>query len=202
MATKSKREKDAAEATGDLADTTANVASDTEYLSDLTKECSTKAADFETRQGVRKGEIEALGKAIEIMSGGAVAGGTAYLPTLVQKGTSLAQLRSAGQSPLQKQVAQFLSDRATKSNSKILALMASRVAEDPFKKIKKMIEDMVSKLMEEANEEAEHKGFCDTEMGTNKATRDTKTEEVEKTSALVEELTARIARLESEAADL
>jgi len=202
MATKSQREKDAAEAKGDLADTTASVASDTEYLADLTKECSTKAADFETRQGVRKGEIEALSKAIEIMGGGAIAGGTKYLPTLVQKSTSLAQLRSAGQSPMQKQVAQFLSDRAQKSNSKILALMASRVAEDPFKKIKKMIEDMVSKLMEEANEEAEHKGFCDTEMGTNKATRDTKTEEVEKLSALIEALTSDIAMLGKEAAEL
>jgi len=202
MATKSKREKDGAEAKGDLADTTASVASDTAYLADLTKECSTKAADFETRQAVRKGEIEALSKAIEIMSGGAIAGGTKYLPSFVQKSTSLAQLRSAGQSPVQKQVARFLSDRAQKSNSKILALMASRVAEDPFKKIKKMIEDMVSKLMEEANEEAEHKGFCDTEMGTNKATRDTKTEEVEKLTALIEELTASIAKLGKEAADL
>merc|ERR1719487_2537640 len=56
--------------------------------------------------------------------------------------------------------------------------------------------------MEEANEEAEHKGFCDTEMGTNKATRDTKTEEVEKLSALIEELTADIAKLGKEAAEL
>lgn len=202
MATKAKREKDKSEASGDLADTTASVAADTTYLADLTKECSQKAADYETRQGVRAGEIEALGKAIEIMSGGAIAGGTKYLPTMVQKSTSLAQLRSAGQSPVQKQVAEFLSDRARRSNSKILSLMANRVAEDPFKKIKKMIEDMVSKLMEEANEEAEHKGFCDTEMGTNKATRDTKTEEVEKLTALIEELTADIAKLGKEAAEL
>merc|ERR1719181_2566238 len=104
--------------------------------------------------------------------------------------------------PVQKQVAKFLSDRAQKTNSKILSLIATRVAEDPFKKIKKMIEDMVSKLMEEANEEAEHKGFCDTEMGTNKNTRDTKTEEVEKLSALIEELTADIASLGKEAATL
>merc|ERR1719160_2450808 len=102
MATKSKREKDGAEAKGDLADTTASVASDTAYLADLTKECSTKAADFETRQAVRKGEIEALSKAIEIMGGGAIAGGSQHLPTLVQKSISLAQLRSSGQSPVQK----------------------------------------------------------------------------------------------------
>merc|ERR1719324_1325392 len=136
------------------------------------------------------------------MTGGAVAGGTKYLPSFIQKKTSFAQLRSAGQNPVQQRVAKFLEDRAHKVKSKILSLIAVRVAEDPFKKIKKMIEDMVSKLMEEANEEAEHKGFCDTEIGTNKNTRDTKTEEVEKLTALIEELTAHIAKLGSDAAAL
>merc|ERR1719146_556894 len=204
MKTKAQREKDGAQAESDLADTTASLASDTTYLSDLTKECSTKAADFENKQVVRAGEIEALMKAIEIMSGAAVGGGTKYLPTFIQKSshTALVQLRSAGQSPLQKQVASFLEDRARKVNSKILSFLAVRVKADPLAKIKKMIEDMVSKLMEEANEEAEHKGFCDTEMGTNKNTRDTKTEEVDKLTALIEELTADIAKLGTDAATL
>merc|ERR1719191_1593606 len=91
MSTKSKREKDEAEAKGDLADTTASVAADTTYLADLTKDCSSAAADFEAKQAVRAGEVEALMKAIEIMTGGAIAGGTQYLPTLVQKSTSFAQ---------------------------------------------------------------------------------------------------------------
>jgi uncharacterized coiled-coil DUF342 family protein len=204
MSTKAQREKDAAQAASDLADTTASLGSDTTYLADLTKECDTKAADYEARQVVRAGEVEALTKAIEIMAGGAVGGGTKYLPSLIQKSShkSLVQLRSSGQSPLQKQVASFLKDRAHKVNSKILSFIALRVAEDPFKKIKKMIEDMVSKLMEEANEEAEHKGFCDTEMGTNKNTRDTKTEEVDKLTALIEELTADIAKLGTDASTL
>merc|ERR1719247_181869 len=34
--------------------------------------------------------------------------------------------------------------------------------------------DTTNGLKEEASEEAEHKGFCDTEMGTNKVTRDSK----------------------------
>ena len=46
-----------------------------------------------------------------------------------------------------------------------------KVAYDPFKSVKKMIKDMVVKLMEEANEEAEHKGWCDTELSTNEQTR-------------------------------
>merc|ERR1719388_133451 len=39
---KAKREKDGAEAEGDLADTTASLASDTSYSEDLTKECAMK----------------------------------------------------------------------------------------------------------------------------------------------------------------
>jgi len=205
MKTKATREKDGAEAESDLADTTASLDTDTKYLADLTKDCSQKAADYETKQAVRAGEIEALMKAIEIMSGAAVGGGTKYLPSLIQKKsthTALVQLRSAGQSPVQGKVASFLEDRAHKVNSKILSFMAVRVKADPLAKIKKMIEDMVGKLMEEANEEAEHKGFCDTEMGTNKATRDTKSEEVDKLTALIEELTADIAKLGTDATTL
>merc|ERR550514_559198 len=63
-----------------------------------------------------------------------------------------------------------------------------------------MIRDMITKLMEEANEEAEHKGFCDAEMGTNKNTRDQKTEEVAELTAKAEKLSADIAKLGEEVA--
>merc|ERR1719388_390355 len=65
-----------------------------------------------------------------------------------------------------------------------------------------MIKDMIFKLMEEANEEAEHKGFCDTELTTNKQTRDAKTEQAASLKAEIEKLSADIAKLASEIADL
>lgn len=65
-----------------------------------------------------------------------------------------------------------------------------------------MIQDMITKLMEEANEEAGHKAFCDTEMGMNKKTREIKTEESETLSAEVDGLSADIEKLASEIADL
>merc|ERR1719316_2501821 len=65
-----------------------------------------------------------------------------------------------------------------------------------------MIKDLVVKLMEEATAEAEHKGWCDTELTTNKQTRDSKTEDVNKLTADVEDLTSEIARLTQDIEDL
>jgi len=65
-----------------------------------------------------------------------------------------------------------------------------------------MIKDLIVRLMEEANEEAEHKGWCDTELSTNEQTRKEKTEAVETLHAEIDELTASIAKLSEEITDL
>merc|ERR1719387_3177770 len=64
-----------------------------------------------------------------------------------------------------------------------------------MKKVKKMIKDLIVKLMEEANQEAEQKGFCDTEMATNEQTRTEKASAVETLKAEIDELTASNAKL-------
>jgi len=61
--------------------------------------------------------------------------------------------------------------------------------------VKKMIKDLIVKLMEEANEEAEHKGWCDTELSTNEQTRKEKTTAVETLHSEIDELEASIAKL-------
>merc|ERR1712224_197475 len=109
--------------------------------------------------------------------------------------SSLAQLRSAEQNPNQLRVAAYLKGQASRINSRVLSALAMRVADDPFKKVKKMIKDLIVKLMEEANEEAEHKGWCDTELSTNEQTRKEKTEAVETLHAEIDELEASIAKL-------
>jgi len=98
-------------------------------------------------------------------------------------------------SATQQAVAIYLRDQAKRTNSRILSLIAAKAAQDPFKKISKMIKDMIDKLTQEAQEEAEHKGFCDSELGSNKATRDTKTEEANLLTAKIEELTAEVSKL-------
>jgi len=90
-----------------------------------------------------------------------------------------------------------------------LALMATRAATDPFAKIKSMIKDLIVKLMEEANAEADSHAYCETELATNKQTREIKsgevdelTAELESQNALLEKLTTEIAQLSDEVAEV
>jgi len=167
------------DASGDLEDTSSTMAADKKYLSDMSATCNQKAGDFEGRQELRAQEIEAVEKAIEIMTSGAVSGNAdKHLPGLIQK-TAFAQLRATSTSPTQLRAAQYLQDEATRLNSRVLSALAVRAEADPFSKVKKMIKDLIVRLMEEANEEAEHKGWCDTELSTNEQTRKEKTSGVE-----------------------
>merc|ERR1719409_1235963 len=121
---------------------------------------------------------------------------------MVQTSAALAQLRSAATSPTQLSVAAYLNDRGIAINSRILRVLAMRVSEDPFKKVSKMIKDLITKLMEEANGEAEQKGWCDDELSTSEQTRVTKTEETEALHAEIDELEASVQKLTEEITDL
>jgi len=196
---KAQTEQGKAEDSGELSDTKATLAEDEKFLSDLTAECEAKTMEFENNQKVRQEELDAITKATEIMKSDSVSfaqtsGGI----------TSLVQLRStaSSMSAAQQAVVVFLEDKAERTNSRILQLLAAKAAVDPFKKIIKMIKDMITKLVEEANEEAEHKGFCDQELGANKATRDSKSEEADLLKAKTEELAADIAKLAQQITEL
>merc|ERR1719440_1536547 len=104
------------------------------------------------------------------MSGSAVGGGTAYLPSLMQTGTSFAQLRSLVQNPVQKRVAGFLKSRANRLNSRILSLISVRVAEDPFKKIKKNTRDTKTSEVDALNAEIEELTADIAKLGKEAAT--------------------------------
>jgi len=191
-----------ADAEGDLTDTTTTRDADVKYLADLTATCEQKASDFEARQELRAEEIVAIEKAIEIISSSAVEGNAnKHLPALVQK-SALAQLRADSRSTSQQRVVIYLQQQAKQLNSRVLSALVMRVANDPFQKVKKMIKDLIVRLMEEANEEAEHKGWCDTELSTNEQTRKEKTEAVEVLHAEIDQLEASIAKLTEEISEL
>merc|ERR1719486_1331468 len=201
---KAKKLQAAADAKADLEDTTTTMEDDKKYLADLTATCEAKGAAFEERQQLRAEEIQAIEKAIEIISSSAVQGNAEkHLPTLLQvKSSSFVQLRGESMNPNQVRVQGFLQAKAQQYNSRVLSALAVRAAADPFKKVKKMIKDLIVKLMEEANEEAEKKGWCDTELSTNEQTRKEKTEAVETLHAEIDELEASIAKLTEDIGEL
>jgi hypothetical protein len=203
---KAKTLQSRADAKGDLQDTSSSKQEDEKYLSDLTATCRTKASDFESRQQLRADEIKAVEKAIEIISSNAVSGNAKkYLPSLLDKKWgygALVQLRASGMSPAQEKTVFYLQQQAKHLNSRVLSAIATHVADDPFGKVKKMIKDLIVRLMEEANEEAEHKGWCDTELSTNEQTRKEKTEAVEMLHAEIDELKSSIAQLGEDISDL
>jgi len=202
--TKAKKLQAKADAEGDLADTTSTRDADEKYLADLVATCEQKASDFEARQQLRAEELVAIEKAIEIISSGAVAGNAEkHLPTLVQRSSSLAFLASdMSNQANQNRAAQYLRERASELSSRVLSTIAMRASDDPFAKVKKMIKDLIVRLMEEANEEAEHKGWCDTELSTNEQTRKEKTEAVETLHAEIDQLEASIAKLTEDITEL
>jgi len=202
-ATKAKHLQAKADAEGSLQDTTSTRDDDQKYLEDLTATCNQKANDYEQSQKLRAEEIEAITKAKTIIEEGVQGKAEKHLPSMLQaRKTSLAQLRADSVNPVQERVAEYLRERGQALNSRMLSALSVRVQADPFKKIKKMIRDLITRLLEEANEEATHKGWCDTEMGTNEQTRKEKTEAVETLHAEIDELTASIAKLTEEVADL
>jgi len=207
-ATKAKKLQAKADAEGTLQDTTTTRDDDSKYLEDMVATCEQKAADFEQRQKLRTEELEAINKAIEIVASGAVKGNAEkHLPTLTQMSpdggsVGLVQLRADGRSPSQMRVATYLRQKSGELHSRLLSALAVRVEADPFKKVKKLIKDLITKLLEEANEEATHKGWCDVELGTNKQTRQEKSEAVITLHAEIDELTASISKLTEEITEL
>merc|ERR1711865_1018767 len=109
---KAKNLQSKADANGDLKDTTTTKNADSKYLADLTATCEQKASDFESRQQLRADEIVAVEKAIEIISSGAVAGNAdKHLPSLVQKSSAFAALRSDLSTQAKARVASYLASR-------------------------------------------------------------------------------------------
>merc|ERR1711934_1124108 len=101
---------------------------------------------------------------------------------------------------------------ARETHSAALAQLASRVTavlqygaangDDPFNKVKGLIQDMITQLEEEAKEEAAEKAYCDEQLSKTKAKKDELDDDLEKLTVKIDQSTSKTAKLKEEVQEL
>jgi hypothetical protein len=192
-----------AQAKEDLEDTRNTLSADEEFLLMLKEKCSVTDEEWEERQKTRQTEMEACSKALAVLSSDDAHDlfkGT-FNPDFLQTETSHPQERNKAYA--------VLMDASKRHHSPRLSAMASRVRLDAFTKVKKAIDDMITQLGKEKEDEIKHKDFCTDELNQNQLQTEKKEREKSDLEAKIEDLeltiktlTEQIAQLKAEIAEL
>merc|ERR1711935_1288133 len=101
---------------------------------------------------------------------------------------------------------------ARQHHSAALAQLASRVAavlqygasngEDPFVKVKGLIQDMIAKLEEEGQAEASEKAYCDEQLAKTKAKKEELDDDIAKLTVKIDQANSKSANLKAEVSEL
>merc|ERR1719409_1679223 len=117
--------------------------------------------------------------------------------------SALAQQRAASPSiSAQQAVADLLGAQGKKIKSTLLVRLASQIASDPFAKVKKLIQELIERLLQEAANEANQKGWCDKATADAEQIRDYAAEAVDKHNSEMAMLEAERDTLQEELAAL
>jgi len=217
-------ETDIGIASRDLTEQQSMLFDDQLYLKELTSKCEEKAKEWDQRTEARSGELGALEQALTIIQGTVSDNAASAARAFVQdkpvhnvahaarSSLSLIQVEDHERLRLhsgRSAAAALLSRVATKTGAAELSELSHQIRVDPFAKIKKLIQGLIERLLKEAAEEATQKGFCDTEVGKARLTRDTEVDNVNEVSAAIKEsealrrkLQGKISRLTDELSDL
>jgi len=172
-----------AQAKQDIEDTRASLSADEQFLMMLKEKCSMTDKEWEERSKTRALEMEAVSKALSILSSDDAHDlfTKTFNPALLQTGSSDASDRRA-------KAAKVLAQMASKVQNPRLATLATQVRLDAFTRVKKAIDDMVAQLLQEKADEIKHKDFCTDELNTNQLQTEKKEREKQDLIAKIEDL--------------
>jgi hypothetical protein len=156
----------------------------------LKEKCQMTDQEWEERQKTRQLEMEAVSKALAVLSGD-----DAHDLFTRTFNPALLETQSTAQSKRRTQASKLLSDVAHRFQSPQLATLALRVRLDAFTRVKKAIDDMIVQLLKEKEDEIKHKDFCVDEFNKNQLETEKKEREKTDLIAKIEDLEMTIKQL-------
>jgi outer membrane murein-binding lipoprotein Lpp/FtsZ-binding cell division protein ZapB len=126
--------------------------------------------------------VEAVAEAADRSTDGDVQATVGFLQRFSHRHGSFDDSRTA--------IVDLLRGSGDRIHSSLLTALARRIASDPFAKIKTLIQELIDRLLTEANTDANQKGWCDKSTADAEQKRDY-------ASGSVEELNAKMAQLEA-----
>jgi len=206
---KAEAEEAKAEAEGDLEMATKELANADETLATARSTCMKVGADHEMTVKAREEELKVIAEAKKILTE-TTSGGVDQTYSFLQ--FAVASTLKTRADLAQAEVVVLVKRLARQHHSAALAQLASRVAavlkygaqngEDPFAKVKGLIQDMIAKLQEEAAAEAQEKAYCDEQLAKTKAKKEELDDDIEKLTVKIDQATSKSAKLKEEVQEL
>jgi len=181
-----------AQAKEDLEDTRNTLSADEEFLIMLKEKCSVTDEEWEERQKTRQTEMGACSKALAVLSSDDAHDlfKDTFNPGFLQVALTHPEQRS--------KAAAVLVDASKKLRSPRLSVLAHQVKLDAFTKVKKAIDDMITQLGKEKEDEIKQKDFCTDEFNSNQLETEKKERERQDLEAKIEDLEMTIKTLIAE----
>jgi len=190
------------EAESDLKDQQQDLEADSATLAETQKSCTVETAEWGERSATRKLELEAMTKAIEILSK-QTGVRTESSQNPVPPPSPVSFLQVQGSDPRAKAVT-LLRAKAKVLHSRALEQMAQAVAahltgptseRGHFDEVNNMIQKMIFRLMAEQKDEDDHKNWCDQELEKTETSKADKEAKIEELSTKIEAANAKISQL-------
>merc|ERR1719223_1439592 len=214
----------------ELTSVAATLLDDQEYLKELSQMCHEKALTWDQRSKLRQSELAMLTEVIGIIKTSVTEKTSAATLRFAQQHTSLGLasavanseqameaveaeaeqaegtpigfLQSAREDGARGVVVALLRQQGDKLNSTLLTALAGKIAADPFAKVKQLIQELIERLLTEAANEANQKGWCDKASKDAEQKRDYAAEEIASLNTAMADLEALIDERTVELAEL
>merc|ERR1719265_971694 len=227
-ADREQKTEDIGSASQELTTVSAQLLDDQQYLDELNTICSDKAKTWDQRTKLRANELTAITQATGIVKSTvaektlastirfAQTGSTIRLASAVVaspnameaieaeaeqeefESPSFLQLKKDSPDMAKQMIVSMLKGKGKELKSTLLVALATKMEADPLAKVKKLIQELIERLLTEAANEANQKGWCDKATADATDRRDTAADKASSLNARMAKLEANIATLTEE----